>query len=227
EDAGYSGVAASAAMGLHRKVVMFRGRLFLASALIAFCIPPIEAQEQLGRFEKQLEQLHRDQFLRIDQSIPPERRALVDYGAFITFSYLSLDDQNNDNHVLRQTELTGYARVNIDNVHEIFLRGHTGYQDFNDKDSFDGRGDEIIDPDFERAYYRFDLRRALQAYKGQEPEGDFTLQIGRDLVYWGNGLVLSETLDGIVARLETPLADVDVIAGVTPVRTVDFDTSRP
>ena len=53
------------------------------------------------------------------------------------------------------------------------------------------------------------------------------IQIGRDLVYWGNGLVLSETLDGIVARLETPLADVDVIAGVTPTRTVDFDTSRP
>ena len=52
--------------------------------------------------------------------------------------------------------------MNIDNVHEIFLRGRTGYQDFNDKDSFDGRGDEIIDPDFQRAYYRFDLRRALE-----------------------------------------------------------------
>jgi hypothetical protein len=117
--------------------------------------------------------------------------------------------------------------VNIDNVQEIFVRGHTGYQDFNDGDSFDGRGDTIIDPDFERAFYRFDLRRAMEAYQGKETDGNLIFQAGRDLVYWGNGLVLSETIDGIIGRIETPLADVDVIAGVTPVRTVDFDTSRP
>src|SRR2546429_225325 len=121
------------------------------------------AQEDLSRFQKQLEQIHRDQFLRIDQAIPPQRRALVDYGAFLTLSYLSVDDQENNNHVLRQYEITGYARINIDNVHEIFLRGHTGYQDFNDKDSFDGHGVDIIEPEFDRAYYRFDLRRALVA----------------------------------------------------------------
>ena len=204
---------------------MLRGLPFLC--LVLLCVSTALAQEDLGRSEKQLEQLHRDQYLRIDQSIPPERRALVDYGAYLTFSYLCVDDQNNDNHVLRQTELTGYGRVNIDNVQEIFLRGHVGYQDFNDQDSFDGRGDEIIEPDFDVAYYQFDLRRALQAYQGKESDGDLTLQVGRDLVYWGNGLVLSETIDGIIGRIETPLADVDVIAGVTPVRTVDFDTSRP
>lgn len=206
---------------------MIRGRAFVLLGSLLCLVPPLAAQEELGRFEKQMEQIRRDQFLRIDQSIPAERRALVDYGAFVTVSYLSLDDQLNDNHVLRQYELVGYARVNIDNVHEIFLRGRTGYQDFNDQDSFDGRGDEIIDPDFDRAFYRFDLRRALEAYKGSETDGNLTFQIGRDLVYWGNGLVLSETIDGIVTRLETPLADLDVIAGVTPIRTVDFDTSRP
>src|SRR5262249_44663302 len=78
----------------------------------------------------------------------------------------------------------------------------------------------------EAAYYRFDLRRALEAYKGQEPEGNLIIKAGRDLAYWGNGLVLSETLDGIVARVETPVADVDVLAGVTPTRTGDFDVSR-
>jgi hypothetical protein len=210
-----------------RKVDMSRGLCLLAFATSFVLVSPVVAQEELGRFQKQLEQLHRDQYLRIDQSIPPQRRALVDYGAFLSFSYLSLDDQNNDNHVLRQTDLIGYARVNIDNVSEIYVRGRTGYQDFNDQDSFDGQGDEKIDPDFDIAYYRFDLRRALQAYQGHDPDGDLTIEAGRDLVYWGNGLVMSERIDGIIARLQTPLADFDVIAGVTPVRTVDFDTSRP
>ncbi|HEX3358880.1 MAG TPA: alginate export family protein [Tepidisphaeraceae bacterium] len=199
---------------------------FLSILTLSFARPTL-AQEQLGKFEKQLEQLHRDEYLRIDQSIPAERRALVDYGAYITASYLSLDDQNNDNHVLRQYEIVGYGRVNIDNVQEVFIRGHVGYQDFNDQDSFDGHGDEIIDPDFERAYYRFDLRRALEAYQGKESSGDLILQAGRDLVYWGNGLAMSETIDGIIAHVQTPLVDIDAIAGVTPVRTVDFDTSRP
>src|SRR5581483_2303252 len=134
----YSACRLEPAWGLHRKVVMFRVRLFLAFVLWSVLVSTVSAQQELGKFQKQLEQLHRDQYLRIDQSIPPERRAVFDYGAYVTFSYLSVDDQNNDNHVLRQTEVTGYARLNIDNVHEIFLRGHTGYQDFNDKDSFDG-----------------------------------------------------------------------------------------
>ncbi len=187
----------------------------------------VHAQEELGRFEKQLEQLRRDQYLRIDQSIPPGRRALVDYGAYTSFSYLSVDDQNNKNHVLRQYEITGYARVNIDNAHEFYVRGTTGYQDFNDQDSFNDRGDQLIDPQFDAIYYRFDLRRSLEAYKGQESDGDFTLEIGRDLVYWGNGLVISERIDGVMAKLQTSLADVDLIAGITPKMTVDFDTSRP
>src|SRR5690242_11002925 len=75
-----------------RKVDMSRGLCFLAFATSLVLVSPVVAQEELGRFQKQLEQLHRDQYLRIDQSIPPQRRALVDYGAFLSFSYLSLDD---------------------------------------------------------------------------------------------------------------------------------------
>jgi hypothetical protein len=208
---------------------MIRSRALLTSCLLFSCIivSSVRGQEELGRFQKQLEQIHRDQFLRIDQNIPPQRRALVDYGAYLTFNYLSLDDQNNDNHLLRQSLATAYGRVNIDGVHEFFARGTVGYNDFNDQDSFDGKGDQIIPGDFDAIYYKFDLRRALQAYKGQESDADLTLEVGRDLVYWGNGLVMSERIDGLIARIETRPINIDVIAGVTPYRTVDFDTSRP
>jgi hypothetical protein len=100
----------------------FRVAFFLL--IISFLLQSYApAQQDLSKFEKQLEQIRRDQYLRIDQSVPPERRALVDYGAYVTLSYLSVDDQNNDNHVLRQYEIVGYGRVNIDNVHEFFVRG--------------------------------------------------------------------------------------------------------
>src|SRR4051812_23678596 len=125
----------------------YRGVRIAAVLSIVSCSSAF-AQEDSGRLQRQLEQIHRDQYLRIDQSIPAQRRALFDYGAFVTASYLSVDDQNNDNHVLREYDLIGYARLNIDNVHEVFLRGRTGYLDFNDRDSFDGHGDEMVEPDF-------------------------------------------------------------------------------
>src|SRR5207245_1782492 len=53
------------------------------------------------------------------------------------------------------------------------------------------------------------------------------LKAGRELAYWGNGLVLSEVLDGVQADIIRDTIGLEVIAGVTPTRTVDFDSSRP
>ncbi len=179
------------------------------------------------RFERQLDQIRRDTELRIDNRIPPEQRALIDYGAFLTFTYVSLDDPNGDNHVLRQYDVVGYARMNLDGAQELFIRGRTGYRDFNDGDSFDGRGDEIIDPDLDRAYYRFDLNR-YQASRGwAQSDLGMILQGGRDLVYWGNGLTIGQVLDGVRGDFFYGPFTLELIAGVTPTRTVDIDSSRP
>jgi hypothetical protein len=197
----------------------------LLGLLLATRVP---AQESLGRFERQLEQIRRDTTLRANPDVPPEQRALLDYGGYFSFGYLSIDDSRNDNHILRQYDLIGYLRANLDGANEVFVRARAGYQDFNDNDSFNGLGDEIIDPDLDRAYYRFDLSRYNAAYKG-ESAGDFNFvfQGGRDLVYWGNGLTLSVPLDGVITDLTFGNLTLELIAGVTPVRTVDFDLSRP
>jgi hypothetical protein len=50
---------------------------------------------------------------------------------------------------------------------------------------------------------------------------------GRQLVYWANGLVLSEVLDATVLDVEYGPLQVEFLAGLTPRRTVDFDSSRP
>src|SRR5438105_3196172 len=87
--------------------------------------------EQLQRDARlrELDQIELDTRLRANEAIPPGQRALIDYGAYLQFNYLSIDDQVKDNHVLRQYDLIGYVRLNIDGAQELFVRGRTGYRD--------------------------------------------------------------------------------------------------
>ena len=177
---------------------------------------------------RELQELQLDNRLRVNRDIPAGQRYLFDYGGFVQFNYLSVDDPEQENHVLRETDFIPYARLNIDGAHELFARGRIGWRDFNDGDSFDGRGDEAVDGDLDRGYYRFDYQRARAAY-GDAPPGDleFIFQGGRDLAYWANGLVLGQTLDGVFLTLGKGNLTFEALAGITPVRTVDIDTSRP
>lgn len=194
--------------------------------------PGAEALQRQARIEE-LQKFELDTRYRANEDIPPGQRVLIDYGVFLQFSYLSLDDAIDKNHILRQYDVVPYVRLNLDGAQELFLRGRFGYRDFNDGDSFDGRGDEPIDGDLDRGYYSFDTRRYNAAYNkkvlGADASSDFNFVFkgGRDLSYWGNGLVLGTTLDGISLKFDKGILGVEVIAGITPVRTVDFDSSRP
>ena len=186
-----------------------------------------EAIQRQNRIEE-LQRLEYDRRLRANRDVPPDQRVLFDYGGYATFNYLSLDDSEADQHILREYSGIGYVRLNVDGAQELFLAGRIGYQDVHPGDSFSGRGDEPIDGDLYRGYYRFDLRKFQQAYGGQGT-GDFNLvgQVGRDLAYWGNGLVLAQVLDGGVLDIEYGKLGLELIGGITPVRTVDIDSSRP
>ena len=186
--------------------------------------------EQLQRENRirGLQELERNQRLRANLAVPAGQRVLVDYGGYVTVNYLDLDDPEANSHILREYDGIAYGRVNIDGAQEFFLAGRIGYQDFHRGDSFSGRGDEPIDGDVYRGYYRFDLRRYQEAYGGgSNPDFNFTGQVGRDLVYWGNGLVMAQVLDGGIIDLELGGLSLEMIGGVTPIRTVDIDSSRP
>jgi hypothetical protein len=178
------------------------------------------------KFQRQLDQFQYDTATRPNTALPAGRRALVDYGAYLTFNYLSADDPNSNNHGLREVDLVGYTRINIDGAHEFFGRGKLSYFDFNPGDSFDAEGDNF-DAQVERAYYRFDLQRALAAYSGIRTTDDLIFTGGRQFIYWANGLVLSQTIDGILLEGTHGPFELQGLAGVTDVRTVDFDSSRP
>src|SRR5687768_14468306 len=148
-----------------------RRRLTLAALALIGCAAVssvAHAQDDLDRFQRQLERIRRDTILEVDPNVPLGQRTFVDYGAYITVGYLSLDDNVDENHVLGQYEIFPYFRLNVDGAHEFFLRGRVGWRDFNEGDSFDGRGDERIDPDLDAGYYRFDLARSRAAYEGEQ-----------------------------------------------------------
>lgn len=201
-------------------------RIWLVFAVLAVVTRGAAAQNERERFERQLEQIRQETFTFGTSDVPPDQRALIDFGAYFVFDYLSVDDNLNNNHVLRQYSLIAYTRLNLDEANEIFLRSRFVYQDFNDGDSFDNLGDEFLDPDLDRAYYRFDLSRARRA-KGIKTNWNLIVQGGRDYVNWANGLTLSNVLDGVVVNFSAGPFALSAIAGVTPVRTVDFDSSRP
>lgn len=188
---------------------------------------PAWAQTSLERFQRTLDQIERDQRLRANPEVPAEQRALLDYGGYLSYSFFAIDDIHAQTHILNQYDLIAYARLNIDNVHEVFVRARTGYQDWKKGESFDGEGDQTIWPRLEQAYYRFDLARALSAYKGKTTDYNVVIQGGRQFVYWGNGLVLAQYLDGGMVDLSAGPVNLHLLGGVTWGRTTDFDSSRP
>lgn len=203
----------------------------VAAALVVLSSgPPMalaQSQSSLERFNRQLDLIRRDNEVQIPRDVPVGQRALLDYGGYFIFDYLSVDDNLEEEHILRQYDTTLYARLNVDGAHELFLRFRANYLDFHSGDSFDGEGDEWDHPDFDRAYYRFDLQRAMRVYHDKEIDQNLIVQVGRDLVYWGNGLTLGQELDGLTLNYSDGPAAIDLIAGITPKHTVDFDSSRP
>jgi hypothetical protein len=192
-----------------------------ATTLTAF------AQSDRQRFERQMEQIRQQTLDLAPTDVPADQRLYLDYGAYVLLDYLSVDDSNKENHVLRQYSLVPYLRLNLDNAQELFVRGRFVYRDFNAGDSFDDLGDEFQDPDVDRAYYRFDLARYRAAYAGERLPYNVVFQGGRDLAFWGNGLVLGQVLDGVNLTVTAGPLTLTGIAGVTPTRTVDVDSSRP
>ncbi len=206
---------------------MTRHLLVAAAGLCPLVAGAAHGQVDLYRFQRQLEQIQRETRLLVDHDVPADQRALLDYGGFVAVNFLAIDDVNQNTHILRQTDLNGYLRVNLDGAHEFFLRARTSYRDFNTGDAFRSSGDDWVEPTLDRAHYRFDLQRYLAAYEGRVIPGNVIVQGGRQLVHWANGLTLSHEIDGAVVQLSRRRLTLDILAGITRDSATDLDSSRP
>jgi hypothetical protein len=184
-------------------------------------------QVQLQQQIQELQEIQLDSRFLANTEVPADQRLFIDYGGYFSPQYYSVDDENNVNHTLWQYQLVGYLRVNFDGANEIFMRVSTEYNQYNPGGSFDGFGSRLIDPDFDRAYYKFDLARYLAAYDGKLVNYDVNFEGGRDLVYWGNGLAMAEVVDGVMPSFSWGPLTLNTVAGITPLRTVDIMVDRP
>ncbi len=185
--------------------------------------------DAVQRLERQLRQLDQDYRLSTTPDAPIAERALIDAGASIRFGYYSIDDQQSEAHILRQTDGRLYIRADIDGAHRFYGRLRFLYNDWNDGDSFDNRGDQLEHPLGDEYWYQFDYRSAILASNGVDPGWNFNLKIGRQWIHWAEGVSLSLPLYAVVAdiELDSPFA-ITALAGMTPQETViDFDGSRP
>lgn len=195
--------------------------------LLAASTAAAQSGDDLSR---RLEQVQRETRLLASPELSPADRAVLDYGAFLTLSYFSLDvsdgSQGLNNRGLRQYDLNLYARFSLDDAHSVYTRGRMQYRDYNAGDE-SGTDDDGLKGFLEEAYYRFDLARHLAAYDGRATDNNLVITAGRQFVTWASGLTLSQYLDGGLARLDLGPLSVTLLAGVTTYNTTDFDTSRP
>ena len=198
----------------------------VAASLAAPAVAPAQSSA-LQRFERRIEQVERERAQRFRERVPADRRALLEYGGYYSQQLYAIDDLGAETRLLRLSDLTLFARADLDGAHRVFLRGRVAYQDFNDGDSFDREGDQWEGPELERGFYEFDLRSAARASGDRAPGFNLQARGGRQLVHWGNGLVLSQTLDGGRVVFEGDALEVTAIAGRTWEEETDIDSSRP
>jgi hypothetical protein len=200
---------------------------FVLAALIAAPLfAQVSGNSSFERFDRQLELIQRETDARALSGIPADKRALLDYGGYLSMDYFSIDDSNLQNHILRQYQLVTYARFNLDAAQEAYIRGRFQYNDFNPGDEFEN-SDNGYHGFLDRAYYKFDSQGWQRSHGQTVSDFGFTFEGGRDLVYWGNGLTLSQILDGAMIHTSWNDTSLDLIAGITPEHTVDIDPSRP
>src|SRR5665213_488048 len=202
-------------------------RNLCAAGLLVLMLAPLGwGQDAADRFQRDMQQIQRETQARFDADLPPAQRALIDYGGYLTLGYLSFDDAAHDNHGLREYELVGYGRINIDGAQEIYFRGRADYDNYNSGDSFDRQPDHL-EGRVEEGWYRFDLQRYLSVYQGRTIQNDLSVKAGRQFVDWGNGLTLDQYVDGVAAEIRGQHLSLDLLACATVKETIDFDITRP
>jgi hypothetical protein len=167
--------------------------------------------------------------LQVDTSLSVTERAVVDFGGFYSFTFLNNQDSDGNSRRLLQYDTTLYGRASLDNVHTLYGRARFRYRDFSPGDSYNGKGDQWVEPFIDRYWYEFDLRSARAAYGGKRSENNLNVRVGRQYVDWGAGLVLSEVLLATRPTVSLGRLSIEGLAGVTPANDetiIDFDASR-
>jgi hypothetical protein len=135
--------------------------------------------------------------LRVQLDEQAEQQGVgLDAGGWATVGIFHYDDSLGEDRTLRQVELRAWGSANIDGVHKFYVRGLTGWNDWNTGDSPRGHGDEDVDPLVERAWYELDVARFFSGQPAGVPQAlEAKMKVGREFADIGTAFVLSMPLD--------------------------------
>ena len=156
----------------------------------------------------------------------PTDRVEFDYGGYYSFFLFLYDDGIESSRTFRRHDLRVWSRLTLDRgAHEFYARTRVSFIDFNSGDEYDEE-DDVEAPVFERAFYKFDLARAVQAYEDRTIDYNVEIKVGRDFTEFGTGYALSTTLQQVWLRGTWRDWQLTGLAGRTPGSMQDFDLSR-
>ena len=194
----------------------------LAAVILVLLAAPAAAQQADGPRDVYNEQLR----VALDEQLPEAREMGFDAGGWFNFAFFNYDDgPGSTERTLRHFQVRGWARMNLQGVHQAFFRGLLNYEDWNSGDNpSNNRGDDY-DELVERAWYQFDLGKLHRVRTGERLPIDFRVRVGRDFTTVGTALVMSMPIDKIQFEVETANWDFMTFLGQSIRNSRNLDTS--
>ena len=206
--------------------------VWLVGIIVSVFISGVYAQGRPESFVQQQRLFEEDIRRRFDREIPTGQRALLDWGGWYTYALFFFNDNNKwsldalgqriphtdrqSQRILHRHDLRFWTQINLDRVHDFYARLKLGFMHWNGHDQFIGeRHDDFEGPNLDRAWYRTSLRKMVQHYDGKDLPFDLKVQVGRQYVDMGTGLVFSTPLDAVQLTFELPELTFTGIVGTT------------
>ncbi|MFQ5956833.1 MAG: hypothetical protein ACE5KK_03585 [Candidatus Brocadiales bacterium] len=177
-----------------------------------------------------------DKLEREAQKILEARRELsqrffYDYGGWSSGTYITYDDLSNDGvskkrRTLRLNDTRVWASLNVEDIHNVYVRARVAYNDWLRGDEYRRREDDL-NVDLDQAFYTLDFRNALKTYFDTSMPFRLKLKGGRFRSYIGNGLAYSRLALGLQLEGRSRYVDFKAIWFRTPHGETNADYSVP
>lgn len=164
----------------------------------------------------------------LDEELPATQRTAIDWGGWYSFYTFLYDDGVNSSRTFRQHDGRLWASASVDEgAHQFYGRVKLQHEDWNSGDSYDGNDNDWVGPNLDRAYYQFDLRNAMRAYRGENLDWNMKFKVGRDYMELGTGYALSWPMDHVLLTVEANEFEFKALMGRSVPSTYDIEQSRP
>lgn len=198
---------------------------FAVMLAVVIAAQPPAAQAQQDSFFNRQQFLEEDIRRAIEADTPDPQRARLTYGGYVIPQWQEYEGTAGSEDNLRQVDLRLWFDLNFDGVHRVYARTRVAWTNFGPGDSPFSWNQDLLGPNLDRGFYEIRLSEALRRAGWADWPFASTITAGRQFVEFGNGLALSEVLDGATVRLDFPDWRFTGLAGRTILSRDNIDRS--